>query len=67
MCPLMHYPDLLLIWQTELKSDIIEIINSFSCFLHNINSTSRIQDAAQKVSPGISVNVVDRTLRSQVR
>jgi hypothetical protein len=36
---------LLLIWQTESNSDIIEIMDSLSFFLHNANSTSRIQDA----------------------
>jgi hypothetical protein len=44
-CPLILYPNLLLIWYTESKSDVIEIMDYFSCFLHNINSASRIQDA----------------------
>jgi hypothetical protein len=43
--PLMLSPDLLLIWSTESKSDIIEIMDLLSYFLHNVNSTSRIQDA----------------------
>jgi hypothetical protein len=29
-CPLMLYPDLRRIWQTESKSDIIEIMDSFA-------------------------------------
>jgi hypothetical protein len=44
-CPLMLYPNPLLIWQTESKSDLIEIMDSLSCFLHNVNSPSRIHDA----------------------
>jgi hypothetical protein len=44
-CLLMLYPNLLLIWQTESNSDILEIMDPLSCFLHDVFSTSRIQDA----------------------
>jgi hypothetical protein len=54
-CPLVLYPDLLLIWWTESKSDIMEIMDSLLCFLHNVNSTSRIQNATWKCAFTISV------------
>jgi hypothetical protein len=34
----MFYPNLLLIWQSESKSDIIKIMDSLSCFLHNVKT-----------------------------
>jgi hypothetical protein len=54
-CRLMLYSNLLRICETESKSDIIEIMDSLSCFLHNVNSTSRIQDATWKCMFAISV------------
>jgi hypothetical protein len=42
---LMLYPNLPPIWQTESKSNIVEIMDSLSCFLHNVNFTLRIEDA----------------------
>jgi hypothetical protein len=37
------------------KSDVIQIMDSLSCFVHNVNSTSRIQDAIWKCTFTISV------------
>jgi hypothetical protein len=54
-CSLMLYVNLFVIWQAESKSDTIESMDCLSCFLLDVNSASRIQDATWKCTFTISV------------